>query len=307
MIRFLLSPLFPAVLAALLYLPLAASTAAANTLAVGRLSHRAEAVDLAIHAPADLNFKPIAQILALRQNAVMEHPNLLGGHYEPDAAVFGMLASQKPWWGLYGQYLFGPGVHSIEGPAKETIYFLNPYLLVSAEAHAAGIWDTRRLALAQYTLADFPFFWCPEGLRWYPRQAQAQVTYDISSYDRKLAAYRPYLRNNTDSLGTLVRAFSLIAYNARDLGYQFLYVVPEQSHNIMTRFASPVAVEIRQFLHCGGSCGYPGGCNNMSPYVSELDNLYLRGLPARAWILLWKKRPDHVRVPPDMTFIINFK
>jgi hypothetical protein len=101
--------------------------------------------------------------------------------------------------------------------------------------------------------------------------------------------------------------FALVGYNARDFGYHWLWVDPELSSNIQCVMEPKSATEIRQFIHCGGSCGYPGGCNNMSPGIAELDRMRYTALPAMAYIQLWKNKPSNVQDPPDLTFILRLE
>jgi len=104
----------------------------------------------------------------------------------------------------------------------------------------------------------------------------------------------------------VIQNFSLIAYNARDFGFPFMYLDPKNSLNLVP-WKSPDALEIPQMIHCGGSCGYPGGCNNMSPHRVELDNNRLTRLPARAYLRLWRERPKDAKTSsPDFVMVIDF-
>lgn len=60
-----------------------------------------------------------------------------------------------------------------------------------------------------------------------------------------------------------------------------------------------------QFIHKGGSCGYPGGCNNMSPQTPPIDGISLDDLPAKIVVWLWRTRPDSVEVKPDFKYTIE--
>jgi hypothetical protein len=62
-----------------------------------------------------------------------------------------------------------------------------------------------------------------------------------------------------------------------------------------------------QFLHQGGSCGYPGGCNNTSPPTPEIEGLQVTALPAKVVIWLWKQQPISLGQEPDMRFVIQFQ
>src|SRR5574341_1889482 len=78
--------------------------------------------------------------------------------------------------------------------------------------------------------------------------------------------------------------FDLIAFNARDFNLNYLYVAYDQSQNLYKPDAPTEAFQINPFLHRGGSCGYPGRCNNMSPDTPTISQIEITGLPARAII-----------------------
>ena len=135
-----------------------------------------------------------------------------------------------------------------------------------------------------------------EELTWNSRSATASVTYQVSSHFSFIKT------NHFDHADD--RQLSLIAYNARDLGYAYLYVDPKKSQNITWMGTNGKAARLGQFIHRGGSCGYPGGCNNMSPYIQELE-MKVKSLSARAYIKLWRRSPKDVNAVADMTFIID--
>lgn len=64
---------------------------------------------------------------------------------------------------------------------------------------------------------------------------------------------------------------------------------------------------IRSFVHRGGSCGYPGGCNNGSPYQAELDHILVEELPARMVLKLWRLLPEGVGTPAELEFVIRLE
>jgi hypothetical protein len=103
----------------------------------------------------------------------------------------------------------------------------------------------------------------------------------------------------------IVPAFNLVAYNARDLGYSYIWLDEKHSTRIENvNHPKPEPVAITQMFHCGGTCGYAGGCNNMSPMIPAIDRIKYTGLPARAAVRLWRQKPTTVEAAPDMTFYI---
>lgn len=258
--------------------------AALNRLAIGK-DATGDALDIAINAPAELDFLTRDAVLQMRGKAVQQYLALLPGAYTPRPAVFGQIEDLRPWWGIEGQFYHGTGIRSIDGPAEESRFILNPYLLVAAEFNDWWIRD-----LSESRLAGFPLECPPQQLLWKPREAYAEVSYDAACIRKR---QKP--------------EFSLIAYNARDFGFDYIYVSYADSQNVSKANAPLAAYANPQFIHRGGSCGYPGGCNNMSPVTPEIDDIHLDGLPAKAMVWLWKGMPKSVAQAPDMRYAIYLR
>jgi hypothetical protein len=267
-------------------------------------------LDIGIQPPAELDSKTRAEVLQLRREAALRYPGLLAGSYEPSDAVFGQIQDGLPWWGIAGQFFYGSGGRSIDGPSEETRFILNPYLLVAADFNGLSIWsrtgsplvwDKARISESLLDRPDFPLTCLPSTLRWRPREARAEVTYFLSGC---LAAMN---RWTARPLTVAQASFDLIAYNARDLNLNYLYVLPEDSLGLAQDNLPTAPVAIPQFIHKGNSCGYPGGCNNMSPYVQDMSGVRIERLPAEAMIHLWARRPKSVGQKPDMVFVMRFE
>lgn len=280
----------------------AALSAGDNTLSLGENSPIYSQLDLLPNAPQDLNFKSKAEILAIRTQLAGQYPQLLLHEYQPSAEVFEKIEDGKPWWGLHGESLWGEGKRSIEGAAEESRFLLNPFLLVGANPYTYNIWDPARTGDDDMSRPDFPFTWLPRALHWWPRKATAEAVYAVSDYNAQL-----YNRRNKLRVEKISPKFALVAYNARDFGYQYLWVATDRSVNIQCLRKPSNPTKITQMIHCGNTCGYPGGCNNMSPSLPEIDELAYCQLPARALIYLWKDKPRDAKQPPDMTFILTLE
>jgi hypothetical protein len=255
-----------------------------NALAIGGAA-RVEGVDLALQPPTELDFLSKADILQRRQAAVMQYPELLSGSYTPAPAVFGQIVDGRPWWGLEGQFFYGQGEQSIAGLSEEARFIVNPYLLVAVDFH---VWWGGQITAAE--LPTLPLTCQPQTLRWQPRAAWAEASYSAACIARQMDA-----------------PFYLVAYNARDLGLNYLYLSYADSNHIYKENAPQAPLKIPQFIHRGGSCGYPGGCNNMSPYTAALDDLRITALPAHLVIWLWKTQPASLEQAPDLIFVIKFE
>lgn len=280
-----------------------------NRLAIGPEA-RVDEIAIALAGPQELDGLSREQVLDLRRAAVARYPDLLAGDYAPAPAVFGQIEDGRPWWGMPGQFYFGAGEQSIAGPAEESRFILNPYLLVAAEFSGLSMWSSGRMALAwdraritaeQVAQPGFPLTCTPRSLRWWPAAARAMVTYDVSACVAAINAWALVPFETADA------QFDLIAYNARDLGFDYLYVSLADSAGIGQADPPDAPVAIRQYLHRGGSCGYPGGCNNMSPHTPEIEGLLVRRLPARVSIRLWRTQPPSAVQAADMMFIIDLQ
>ena len=272
----------------------------ANQLALKKEAKTQETIMIPVQGTVKLNGITTEQLYKLRTDAVEKYKGLLSDSYEPSDAIFGMCESKKPWWGVYGMYVYREGQRAPEGPSKESMFILNPFRLVSAEANSVGLWR-QDLPLSDVKNPAFPYLWESGPVLFNAKLATAQVWYNITKYNESLKKWYSSMRVHADH----VSGFSLIAYNARDFGYHYIYLDPQKSFGVKRWPAQ--AVQITQFLHCGGSCGYPGGCNNMSPHIPQLDMNSMNQLPARAYLKLWNDEPESVGNPADFTFIIDFK
>ncbi|MBU1863655.1 MAG: hypothetical protein KKH94_08345 [Candidatus Omnitrophica bacterium] len=244
---------------------------------------------LRINPMIELDFKSKEEIYELRRQYVAQYPGLVVDTYEPSAEVFGDIESGKPWWGILGLCYYGPGQKSIEGLSEESRFIANPYILVGLdEGHAYVIKDKNLRPKAVYPK--------PTTLVWKKEEKWAKVTYAVRRFWKEAQPYE-YLSLND-------RTFDLYAYNARDLGFQYLHVDNKQSRNAISLSTSGGALLIPFMLHVGGSCGYEGGGNNMSPDTPDFK-IQISKLPARLYIKLWKVQPASNDEPEDMTFIID--
>lgn len=272
-----------------------------NALALGAAA-KVTALDIAMAPPSELDGLTRAQVLELRAQAVSRYPDLLAASYSPSEAVFGQIVDGLPWWGVAGHFFYGSGERSIEGAAEEARFLLNPYLLVAAEFDVLSAkWDTARVTALDLRRPDFPFYCEAEGLRWQPGELRAEVTYNLSACIARTAQW------TTGPLHLGDAAFSLIAYNARDLNLGNLFVDYAASRNVSKPGAPVSAYAVPHYIHQGGSCGYPGGCNNMSPDTPEISWLEINALPADLVVKLWRRSPPSVEQAADLLFTIHLK
>jgi len=265
--------------ASLIFLSLAAN------LCFTIFSFASETVDVPLNPPRELDGVSREAILNLRRQYINKISVLAPNNYQPNMDVFGQIQNGKPWWGLLGMCYYGPGKNSILGKSEESRFIINPYLLIGVEEFNAHI-------VRFVPLAPEEFYPTPTRLTWSRDGSMGQVTYNITSYYQKALDYS---YPDTHSL-------YLSDYNARDFGFNYFEIDSAKSKNITATFDK--IIPIIQFMHTGGSCGYPGGCNNKSPSQVDLEIKWQK-LPAKIYLKLWKNSPANATQKSDMDFIIE--
>ncbi len=279
------------------------NSASDNALAVGPASKTSDSILIPTSFAENYNFKSKAEIYKLRASHVQEQPVLLGSEYSPRSSVFDLIEDNKPWWGLAGRSVWGPGQRSIEGLAEESRFLSNPFLLVGADPASAAIWNQDKITRDDLDNSNFPYAWRLKKLNWLPAQSKAEATYLVSDFNQALYIYRDKLKEPS-----IIPAFNLVAYNARDFGYDYIWLDEKTSTNIInSNHPAREPIKILQMIHCGGTCGFPGGCNNMSPSMPAIDRVKYTKLPAKATIRLWKNKPSSVDNVADFLFELNLE
>lgn len=249
-------------------------------------------VSLAVNPPMEFDGKTKEQVMALRRDRINQHKELFEGEYVFSKEVYGQIEDGRPWWGLQGQFCNGPGPKSIEGPSEESRFILNPFLLLMLDAPTAFICPDPGC----FPVQPGP----PESVQWYPVPGQLILTYRLSRYFSECTAM------HGKNCGPKV---VIDAQNARDLGYNYILIDTRASHGVSQDFkpgAFGSIYQLRNYIHRGGSCGYPGGCNNGSPDQPQL-RIYTDYLPGLITALLWKDKPKDISRKPDVTVRIILK
>lgn len=244
-------------------------------------------IPLSFNPPIELDSMTKAQVMALRKEAVLQHQDLIEGAYEYSPSVFGKIEDGRPWWGLKGQFCIGPGQESIEGPSEESRFILNPYLFLMLDSTNAFI----NKDLACFVAEPNP----PVSATWYPLKKELVLVYEVSRYFSQCVALHGKSCNNQ---------LQLDALNARDFGFSYIYFNPVLSKGISAlkpgRSAFDDVYELKDFIHLGKSCGYPGGCNNSSPDQPQVvfkQDYY----PGEFLAALWYQKPRQKDQAPDVT------
>ncbi len=260
--------------------------------------------NIGLNGLTELDYTTKKQIYEIRTRRINEYPFLAPRGYTPRSDVFGGIVDGKPWWGILGLSFYGPGRKGIEGDSLQSLYIENPYLLVGLDEGFAYIVDEKRAE--SRGLEPTPIYPMPVSLVWAKQGDWAKAVFNITELRAQ--------QNKFVSSANLLQNLQFVAYNARDLGFNYLYLVPEKSPNInvlskgtVTGFFSQTSKKpllIKHFIHRGDSCGYPGGCNNISPHQSEFVIRYY-SLPARAYLKMWREKPDSVEEEPDMVYVME--
>jgi hypothetical protein len=246
-----------------------------------------QTIAIPLNPPLPLNGRKKQDIYDLRLLLAAKYPQLTGGGaYKPSDEIFGQITDGKPWWGLMGRSYYGPGENAIRGDAEESRFIANPLLFFGLDSGHAIVGSGPK------PIAVYPI---PSNLLWQADGKLGMVDYAVGSFMRSSTM----IGDDTAGSGHL----EFVAYNARDFGYNYFAVDPTRSKGIS---AHSRVGRIMQFIHTGGSCGYPGGCNNMSPDQPEMK-LDVTGLPAVACIKLWKAAPSGPEAPADAVFLIRMK
>ena len=278
-----------------------------NQLAIGKFAHVSGSLEIDINPAIEFDFKKKSEILELRSDAVYKHKTLLKGKYIPSCAVFGGIADSRPWWGLKGYHFHWKGKSSIKGASEESRYVMNPFLLVAAHLNGKSLYALAYKRWKQSLSSDdipvkneIPSYSQATKLKWWPNERRIEVTYNLTAF------FQEMYRENMDSVDYSDMVFDLIAYNARDMNLNYLYIALTNSTNVKQKGHSSKPVKIKHMLHRGGSCDYPGGCNNMSPDHPAVQEIKIQKLPALLEVFLWKKQPASLEVTPEITVKLRF-
>lgn len=259
-------------------------------------------IPIAINPMVEFDFKKKKEILDLRAKMVAQHADLLTGPYVPSGQVFGQIVDGKPWWGIDGLFVYATGEKSPEGFSEESRFVMNPFLLIGLVEER--LWVIKKPISRREALPPEP-----TRLQWrLGSEPAVEIDYNVRRYFDGLKRDAELHFEGGQREGYLkfsaVRQLGLITYNAQDFGFQYLHFVPSQTFGVATKIPGREPVKLRHYIHLGGSCGYPRGCNNMSPATPELS-IELVELPAAMQLKLWKKKPQNVNEQGDITVFLR--
>lgn len=280
-----------------------------NALALGDQARGSDEIEIAIQPMEEFDGWARTEIAKRRRAMVARHPELVQGAYQPSRSIFGQIVSGKPWWGIIGQeYLMIEDMsRSTEGPSEESRQILNPFVLLWPEHW--NIWyfpevKEVRKSITNEALHDpnFPLILYPHSLTYYPRQRTARLRLHLNEYRQRIEKIWGSFPEKNWGVGGLNN------YNARDFGLPFLIPSVEESKNIKFHCdtGAPRIAETTEYVHLGGSCRQPGGCNNMSGSMGDTGcRLEVEAVPASLVYHLWGAYPEQNEAPA-LRFILEY-
>ena len=251
----------------------------------------AETYSFPINPPRELNFLDKDEIFRVRNQMISEYPIFFSGDYQAEtSSVFRQIKGGKPWWGLRGLICYGPGELAIDGESDESRFIDNPFLLVSMEeAHALVLMDEK---------GDCPLSYSePIDISFDKDRMTFFVDYNNSAHEQTLAMIAKSNHYREPNMH-----YSFNGRNAIDFGVPYVYAMEVSNlHFVNGRNIGNTVYRFRDFIHVGGSCGYPGGCNNGSPNQPETE-FQIDRYPASITFKLWRKQPSSPDEPADLTY-----
>ena len=280
-----------------------------NSLALGTQSRVAGELKIPVYQPIPLSGLSRKGIAEARNSVVLRHSELYFPEYRPIDSVFGSIGNGLPWFSLKGYFYLGRGPQSTEGPSSLARYIVNPFLLVAPEFLGLSIWEQRGVSWAKDRIKpedmnspEFPLYCRTNSLTWWPQQARAEAVYWVKDFVSQLNKFstRSLVAENID--------FALIGYNAKDFGFNYLAIDPNQSANISNFDEALNPVLITSSLGAkDGACADGVTCNHIKDLNPAVDYIVFRSLPAHISVKLWKQQPSAATSPADMTFVIKMQ
>ena len=225
---------------------------------------------------------------------VSEYPIFFQGKYDPrSSSVFRQIQEKKPWWGLKGLMCYGPGKLAIEGESDESRFIDNPFLLVTMEeGHALVLLKNKGNCPLSYPK--------PTDILFDSDKMTFRVNYNASAHEKNIAHTAAHNHMKSPKM-----TYSFNGRNAVDFGMPYVYATNFKNlHFIESNNLTTYIQKFKDFIHVGGSCGYPGGCNNGSPHQPPMD-FQIDRYPASITFKLWKQKPTSVDEKADLLYEIK--
>lgn len=278
-----------------------------NSLALGLEAKTTKTYRLPYYRPAELTNKTKAEILSLRKQMVSMHPKLVAANYEPSHSIFGNITDNAPWFSLQGHYVFPIAQRTTRGASYEARFIMNPFNLVGVEFWGLTGWGKSQLRWSKDKISaklvldpTFPLYNRPAKIEYEPLKSTLSVQYRVKDYIKNVNRYA------SNKLTKENAEFGLISYNARDFGYNYIFVDQKHSSRISLKYNIEKPLKIMDRIERSERCSFKGGCFYHQVSTPEYDYISLDDLPASAQIKLWKSKPDSTSSPADLKVVLHF-
>ncbi len=252
---------------------------------------------LPINPPQEYNGFTKQQIYDIRKNFVKKSI-FNTPQYSPNDEIFGRIVDGKPWWGI-NQIVCSPykqkDFDRTTGISAVSKYINNPNMLIQV------------MFPFNYNLEYDRIGYCSSE---YSKTIPYQLVYlkkenlIIAKYKLDKRVLKSYLNWNGEKRKYFL---NIVGLNAKDFGYNYAYAYNlKNMHMTEKNNLSNKLTSFLDFIHLGGSCKHPQGCNNLSPYQANLD-FELDYLPAEMTIKLWKKKPMNNYTKADFYYRLVFE
>lgn len=250
-----------------------------------------------VNPVSDYDYLSKQQIYDIRKNYV-KNSLFAGENYEPDNAVFGAIADNKPWWGTIScnQLNYKGDYHErIEGPSKVSAQMNNPDALVGLSLPFLPWQDSYNQEFCNGNYSKF----LPVSIQYSKKDNLIVAKYKIT---KKFLKFRARVNGKNTRY-----PIQLSGLNARDFGYNYVYIYDLKNINMFGSLNAADDVQIfSDYIHLGGSCKYKDGCNNISPM--QYDKMFtVSALPAEINLKLWKNKPFNMFKKADIYYRIIFE
>lgn len=250
-------------------------------------------ISLQVNALSELSYKSKEEIFNLRKSfvakSIFSTPD-----YAPSQEVFGQIVGGKPWIANTHCFSAQRNMAVVDGVSEESRYINNPNALVSVEFR--WLWKVNNPDNYYFCKSDYVTTMIPKEIFYNKSKNEIDVVYEqLPFVDKKMF----YILNGL---------------NANDLGYKYAYLDKSKStYHIDFVNRKNISNKIHKFcdyIHLGGSCKVPGGCNNASPRQPELEfiNKDMQNSTNKyIYIKLWKNKPLTPFTKPDIVEKIIFE
>lgn len=248
------------------------------------------------------------EILQARLDVLQQYPFLLQADYKVSRSVFHKIDDTKPWLLLQNLFFYGASAAPAYGPPSDIRWIANPFILVYPEFRSFSIsgnppirWKKNIVTPEILASPSFPLYPVPGDLLWSSGAASALLSYNLSSYVDILSQYveqKPALTNFE---------FGVLAGNAQDFGYRFIYLKLGESSGISKSSEVGKVSQIFEFVLPHKMESSELVLNRSLAMTSGVSKIRVKSLPARAVFYLWKSKPGGPEEEPDFRFVLEMR